>query len=816
MLGFIMHSHSIYELNTKQLKTSHMKALHIILYWNKRILCGVMNTINGKRSDLMKRIPMMLQMALILFCVMAIPTAILTWYSGTQILHNSEEAIAESSLAGLNANRELNNNALNNLAQDAVRLTVTSIFNRIRNFETFAELNSNYSNVSSAQTILQELNNLNHRVDGVYSSYFYLNDSDYVVSTDKGITMLDQYDSTEWMEEAIVGKRGISGVWFPRKLSSGVDVLSYMLPLNSLSTTTSGTIVVNLRESQMGDYLSSSEQGEHDYLLMTSDGTIISHDNKELLFTDGSKQPFIQEILSKGTTEGYTFHEFEGERLLYTWSRSEPLGWMYVNIYSMDKLMVKTDNLQRSIVLLTMIIIFVGTVLTAFLAIWLSKPVRELVRTVRARGNPGGTCKNELAYLDAAFRRMEEEEEGLHKLLQEREQDTRKLAIHNLLRGDVTKQIAELFPESNYIVAIVSIDQHRRYVSKLNRETRSYNRHLLISQCESQFPDGIHARSVYKGEGCFAIVINYGQAELENNLDRIKGVLVTIREIAIELLGNSVTIGVSSPTETSSMISDQVVEAMEVIKHRLIEGSGGITFWNPEAERGKKYIYPSNSERRILNYLDIGDRGSIIKEMEIIRNEIQSAEYISYDNILFIYNQMIGATLRHLMENNISTVRIFSGNENIYYAIASADTLDELEEHLCEFFGDIIEYLAHNMGEINYGERIIRYLEEKFCEEIVFEDMAKVIGISYSYMRKIIYELTGKSLIDYVNMLRIQKAKQLLLESTLNITQIANEVGYYNVQSFNRFFRKYEGISPSSYKTAKISKPSKTSKILTS
>ena len=81
--------------------------------------------------------------------------------------------------------------------------------------------------------------------------------------------MLDQYDSTEWMEEAIAEKRGISGVWFPRKLSSGVDVLSYMLPLNSLSTTTSGTIVVNLRESQMGDYLSSSEQGEHDYLLMT-------------------------------------------------------------------------------------------------------------------------------------------------------------------------------------------------------------------------------------------------------------------------------------------------------------------------------------------------------------------------------------------------------------------------------------------------------------------------------------------------------------------------------------------------------------------
>lgn len=81
--------------------------------------------------------------------------------------------------------------------------------------------------------------------------------------------------------------------------------------------------------------------------------------------------------------------------------------------------------------------------------------------------------------------------------------------------------------------------------------------------------------------------------------------------------------------------------------------------------------------------------------------------------------------------------------------------------------------------------------------------MAKDIGISYSYMRKIVYELTGKSLIDYINLLRIEKAKRLLLETKLNMKQIAAEVGYYNVQSFNRFFRKYEGMPPSSYKASK-------------
>lgn len=751
----------------------------------------------------MKRIPMMLQLTLILFCVMAIPMAILTWYSETKILQNSESVIAETSLAGLNANRRLNENALNNMAQNVVRLAATKVFDRIRSFETFEEVNSNYQNVSNALVVLKELHNLQHRVDGVYSSYFYLSDSNYVISTDKGITMLDRYESFDWMEESLDGRRGIGGVWVPRKLSSGVNVVSYVLPLNRLSTTTRGIIVVNLRERQIGDYLRTSEPGKHGYFLLDSDGTIISHNDKSLLFTDGNQQPFLQEILQNGSREGYGFHEVNGERLIYTWSRSAQFTWWNVNIYSMDELMTKARTLQRSIILLTIIIIFVGAVLTVFLATWLSKPVRQLVQAVRARSNPGVSNKNELVFLDAAFKRMQEEEEELYRLLKEREQDTRNLAVQNLLRGEVTEQIAELFPKPSYHIAIVSIDRYRRYVSHTNPETRSYHRYILISKCESLFPDSIHARSIYHRDGCFVIVINYDREELGGSLEGIHKALIEIRDVAAEILGHSVTIGVSGQAETSSMIADRLAEAMEAIKNRMIEGSGGIIYWKQEADQSKKYMYPTNSERRILNFLDTGDLESINKELELLRVEIRSAEYISYDNILFIYNQLIGVTIKHLRENNISTARIFAGRRNIYSAIASVDTLDELEQYLQEFFGEIIQYLTRNPNEVNYGERIIRYLEEHFCEEIVFEDMAKEIGISYSYMRKIVYELTGKSLIDYMNMLRIQKAKQILLESNLNMTQIATEVGYYNVQSFNRFFRKYEGMSPSNYRALK-------------
>ncbi|MHA2852418.1 AraC family transcriptional regulator [Paenibacillus lautus] len=749
----------------------------------------------------MKRIPMMMQLALILFCIMAIPMAILTWYSSSQILRNSENAFAETSLAELNANRELNENALNNLSQNTVRLGGTDIFDRIRPFKSLAELKTNYMNVSKAMAVLKELLNLNQSVDGAYSSFFYLDDANYVISTDKGITSLDKYESIDWLNEALIEQKGIRGVWYPRRLDSGVNVLSFALPLNRLSTATRGTIVINLKEEQIEQYLQSTKSGKQGYLLMKPSGAIISHHDKSLLLKSAYGEPFIREIIEEELPEGYTFRELDGERLLYAWSRSKEFDWTNVSIYSVDELMNKPHSMQRGIIFLTIVIIFAGSILTVFMATWLSKPARELVRTIRGRVNPGVQDKNELVFLEAAFRRMQEEEEGLYKLLSIREQDAQSHAIHGLLRGEVTPQAEEIFPASHFLAAVVSIDGYRNYISRNNPETRSYHRYLLLSKCDHLFPKEVYARCVYHGDGHFVILINYRQEEDGNHRKGIHNALDMIRNTAAELLGHSVTIGVSSPADSIGMVSGLLAEALEAIKQRMIAGSGGITYWKEEEPRDKKYLYPANSERRILNFLGNAGLDNIIEELRIIRDEIRSAEYVSYDNILFIYHQLVGVTIKHLRENNVSTARIFSRRGNIYAALASFDTLDELEEYVIGFYSEIVHYLTCSPVASNkYAERIIHYLNERYREEIVFEEMAKDIGISYSYMRKIVYEQTGKSISDYLNSLRIEKAKELLLNSHLSIGQIASEVGCMNVRSFNRLFRKFEGMPPSSYK----------------
>ena len=161
-------------------------------------------------------------------------------------------------------------------------------------------------------------------------------------------------------ERGAYGAKGIRGVWYPRKLDSGVKVLSFALPLNRLSTATRGTIVVNLKESQIEQYLQSSKSGKQGYLLMKSSGTIISHHDKDLLLKNAYEEPYIREIARQALPEGYMFRELNGERLLYAWSPTKEFGWTNVSIYSVDELMNKPLTLQRSILLLTIVIILRG------------------------------------------------------------------------------------------------------------------------------------------------------------------------------------------------------------------------------------------------------------------------------------------------------------------------------------------------------------------------------------------------------------------------------------------------------------------------
>lgn len=96
---------------------------------------------------------------------------------------------------------------------------------------------------------------------------------------------------------------------------------------------------------------------------------------------------------------------------------------------------------------------------------------------------------------------------------------------------------------------------------------------------------------------------------------------------------------------------------------------------------------------------------------------------------------------------------------------------------------------------------IMKYIQAHYSEEIHIEALAKDYSISSRYVRKYFSNEIGMSCLEYITLLRMNKARELLWETEKSITDIAMETGYGTPQYFCRIFKNEIGISPTGYRS---------------
>lgn len=94
----------------------------------------------------------------------------------------------------------------------------------------------------------------------------------------------------------------------------------------------------------------------------------------------------------------------------------------------------------------------------------------------------------------------------------------------------------------------------------------------------------------------------------------------------------------------------------------------------------------------------------------------------------------------------------------------------------------------------------IAYIKEHYRENIDINDIFNGTNYSKSHFCRLFRETSGKSLIEYINSYRVEKACLDIIYTDKNITEIAMENGFNNVQYFSRVFRQVMNCSPRHYK----------------
>lgn len=150
--------------------------------------------------------------------------------------------------------------------------------------------------------------------------------------------------------------------------------------------------------------------------------------------------------------------------------------------------------------------------------------------------------------------------------------------------------------------------------------------------------------------------------------------------------------------------------------------------------------------------------------------------------------------------------QLYPGSDIPFYT--NAEIIRTIEE--ARYLYEIIEFLSRRfevfMDATGTATRdsvlddILHYIHHNYASNITLENIAPLFGYNRSYLGKIFTKKMGQNFNSYVDHVRIEKSKELLLGDNAKVYHIAERVGYKNVDYFHIKFRKYVGMSPAEYR----------------
>ncbi|WP_127579731.1 AraC family transcriptional regulator [Paenibacillus koleovorans] len=171
--------------------------------------------------------------------------------------------------------------------------------------------------------------------------------------------------------------------------------------------------------------------------------------------------------------------------------------------------------------------------------------------------------------------------------------------------------------------------------------------------------------------------------------------------------------------------------------------------------------------------------------------------------------ELTGLTSEAPFLHNAYNTSVEETLERLYEALKAVATVRtalslELQSLLLKLLAQLIPDVASDKQTASDGygwiRRCVDYMELHALEGITVQQVAHYAGLHRSYFSDTFARQVGVPPADYLRQIRMNKAKQLLLDTDASVSEIALTIGYPNLYSFTRAFKQYFQISPSAYR----------------
>lgn len=362
------------------------------------------------------------------------------------------------------------------------------------------------------------------------------------------------------------------------------------------------------------------------------------------------------------------------------------------------------------------------------------------------------------------------------------------------------------FPFPSAAVVSIQAREHTFFVNdKIKSDMWSvyqWLRRNLQEQCyERQY--------LYMREGQVVLLL-FGEEKKETFDKRIKNwIQIILEEMQKELnISLFMSLGVAG---TFSEIHTSYEEALRKIREKRAEEKRILALKNQkiEQELNTRFddIYGEDDFKTLIKEIRSGNSERAEKELRLVlensSRRLQSADTMKlqlfYMNFI---NKIAGACLPECeaYADELAMQCMTVMRELI--SIGTDSVVMEMWTCLGRFVEKLTEVYQENNGRRKHWmiDEVLQYVEENYNTALSTRDIAGRFFMNTSYFSKLFHEQMGCTFSNYVIDLRIKKAKIMLTQTNMKLYDIADAVGYTNVQYFSTIFKEKEGLTPSAFR----------------
>ncbi len=364
-------------------------------------------------------------------------------------------------------------------------------------------------------------------------------------------------------------------------------------------------------------------------------------------------------------------------------------------------------------------------------------------------------------------------------------------------------------PQGPMTLALVAHSHDRSEVRELHEATmspyeeRELHGYAVFETCE-RIGDQHGVTTFMRAGGETVMILPIDEEDLKASY----AVLEEVRMVIEKTHPLTVTVGVGQVVHSPTDLKDALQGAMSALDHRLVEGTNRLLFIHDLLPKDYgQLIFQDEMERDLRTTI----RTAGEKEIEALIQkhfQVMRVREISYQDCRLFINEMLTSLFRIARAHDLNLHEV-TGRDNLFAEMEDMDVLDNLEAWfitICLLLkAQILQSRTSGMQEI--VARAKGHVLDHFHEsDLTLETMSSVLHISPSYFSRVFKKESGKTFIQYLTQVRMDKAMEYILNTDMKNFEIAEKIGYAEANYFSYSFKKYFGQSPTAVKKQKKKK----------